>query len=71
MRHGLERRVVGVRAIRADIDGFMRAFGDDAAYQEVRASFVEQVRPLVADGAEVVIPCGGMPMLLFARERGW
>jgi hypothetical protein len=29
---------------------------------------VEQVRPLVAAGAEVVIPAGGLPMLLFARE---
>jgi hypothetical protein len=35
----------------------------------VRADFVEQVRPLVAAGAEVIIPAGGLPMLLFARER--
>jgi hypothetical protein len=34
----------------------------------VRAEFIEQVRPLVADGAEIVIPAGGLPMLLFARE---
>jgi allantoin racemase len=27
------------------------------------------VRPLVAAGAEVIIPAGGLPMLLFARER--
>jgi allantoin racemase len=70
-RHGLERRVAGVRAIRADLDGFMRAFEEESAYREMRASFVEQVRPLVAQGAEVVVPAGGLPMLLFARERGF
>jgi Asp/Glu/hydantoin racemase len=66
--HGLEARVAGVRAIHADLPGFMRAFTDEAAYARVRAEFVEQVRPLVAAGAEVVIPAGGLPMLLFARE---
>lgn len=54
--------------IRVDLSGFMRAFTDEASYIQVRADFVEQVRPLVADGAEVIIPAGGLPMLLFARE---
>jgi hypothetical protein len=67
--HGLEQRVTGVRAIHADLAGFMRAFTDDASYARGRADFVEQVRPLVAAGAEVIIPAGGLPMLLFARER--
>jgi allantoin racemase len=66
--HGLEQRVGGVRAIHADLPGFMRAFTDEASYAKVRAEFVEQVRPLVAAGAEVIIPAGGLPMLLFARE---
>src|SRR5438105_13552384 len=66
--HGLDQRVVGVRAIQIDLPGFMRAFTDEASYQKVRADFVEQVRPLVAAGAEVLIPAGGLPMLLFARE---
>jgi allantoin racemase len=67
--HGLEQRVTGVRAIHVDLPGFMRAFTDEASYAQVRAEFVEQVRPLVAEGAEVIIPAGGLPMLLFARER--
>jgi allantoin racemase len=66
--HGLDKRVAGVRAIHADLPGFMRAFTDEAAYAAVRAAFVGQVQPLVASGAEVVIPAGGLPMLLFARE---
>lgn len=66
--HGFGERVAGVRAIRADLPGFMRAFTDEASYAKVRAEFVDQVRPLVAAGAEVIIPAGGLPMLLFARE---
>src|ERR1700734_695136 len=68
MSHGFDQRVVGVRAIRADLGDFMRAFTDAASYAHVRAKFVSQVRPMVADGAEVILPAGGLPMLLFARE---
>jgi allantoin racemase len=67
--YGLQQRVTGVRAIHVDLPGFMRAFTDEASYAQVRAAFIEQVRPLVADGAEVIIPAGGLPMLLFGRER--
>ena len=65
---GLDQRVTGVHAIKVDLPGFMRAFTDEASYAQVRADFVEQVRPLVNAGAEVIIPAGGLPMLLFARE---
>ncbi|MGQ0446394.1 MAG: aspartate/glutamate racemase family protein, partial [Beijerinckiaceae bacterium] len=67
--YGFGQRVTGVRAIHVDLPGFMRAFTDDASYAQVRADFVNQVHPLVAEGAEVVIPAGGLPMMLFARER--
>jgi len=66
--HGLSERLAGVRAIKIDLPGFMRAFTDDDSYKKVRDDFVAQVRPLVAAGAEVIIPAGGLPMLLFARE---
>jgi allantoin racemase len=69
MAHGLDQRVVGVSAIRADLPGFMRAFTDESAYAKVRDEFVTQVRPLVAGGAEVILPAGGLPMLLFSREH--
>src|SRR5262249_2249350 len=66
--YGLTERLAGVRAIKSDLAGFMRAFTDEAAYSGVRAGFVERGRSLVAVGAEVIIPAGGLPMLLFARE---
>ncbi len=68
-RHGLERRIIGATAIEADVPRFMRAFEDPASYAALRADFVEQVRPLIARGADVLIPAGGLPMLLFAREQ--
>jgi Asp/Glu/hydantoin racemase len=66
--HCLERRVVGVRAVHMDLPSFMRAFTEEASYARVRGDFAEQVRPLVAAGAEVILPAGGLPMLLFSRE---
>ena len=69
MAHGLDQRVVGVRAIKADLPAFMRAFTDGASYMQARENFVAQVRPLVGQGAEIIIPAGGLPMLLFSREQ--
>ena len=67
--HCFDRRVVGVRAVHMDLPSFMRAFTEENSYASVRADFIEQVRPLVASGAEVILPAGGLPMLLFSRER--
>ena len=66
--HCFDRRVTGVRAVHMDLPSFIRAFTDADAYARVRADFIEQVRPLVAAGAEVILPAGGLPMLLFSRE---
>jgi allantoin racemase len=66
--HCFDRRVTGVRAVHMDLPSFMRAFTDADTYARVRADFIEQVRPLVAAGAEVILPAGGLPMLLFSRE---
>ena len=57
--HGLEKRVTGVRAIKVDLPDFMQAFTDDAVYRKTRADFIEQVRPLVASGAERLIRANG------------
>jgi Asp/Glu/hydantoin racemase len=69
VRHGLERRVIGVTAIRADLARFMRAFAEPAEHEALREDFAAQVRPLIARGAEVLIPAGGLPMLLFAERQ--
>ena len=69
VRHGLERRVVGVAAIRADLPRFMHAFTDPAEHDAVRAEFADQVRPLIGRGVDMLIPAGGLPMLLFAERQ--
>lgn len=66
---GLVDRHAGTTALKMNLPAFMKAFTDRHAYAEVRASFVRQVAPLIAAGAEVIVPAGGLPMLLFARER--
>lgn len=67
--HGLSERVVAVRAIGAQVAEFNKAFDDEHLYLRMRDEFVEQARPLVESGIDVVIPAGGYPMLLFSRER--
>lgn len=66
--HGLAERCVGTRSLEMDVPAFMKAFTDENAYIAVRAQFVQQVKPLIDAGAEIVIPAGGLPMMLFARE---
>jgi Asp/Glu/hydantoin racemase len=68
VRLGLAQRAVGVRAIDTQVATYMGAFEDDVAYQQVKDDFRRQALPLVEAGAEVVIPAGGLPMLLLARE---
>ena len=68
-QYGLETRVVGVRAMRTSVDLYMRAFEQEDAYQEVRRQFEQQARPLVDAGVEVLVPAGGLPALLLAREE--
>jgi Asp/Glu/hydantoin racemase len=68
-RLGLGQRSVGVRAIDTQVATYMQAFEDEAAYQQVKADFCRQASSLVAAGAEVLIPAGGLPMLLLAREQ--
>lgn len=67
--HGFGERYVGTAALKMDLPRFMAAFTDEKTYAAVREEFVAQVKPLVAAGAEVIIPAGGLPMLLFAHER--
>ena len=66
---GLAERCAGIKALQMNVAGFMKAFTDKRAYADVRAQFVKQVKPLVEQGAEVIIPAGGLPMMLFANER--
>lgn len=67
LRYGLRERVVGVKAIPSNPAELVRAFTDANVFKKVRSQFEEQVKPLVRDGAEVLIPAGGLPALLLSR----
>jgi Asp/Glu/hydantoin racemase len=67
---GLGQRCAGVRAVDTQVATYMQAFEDESVYQQVKEEFWRQAEPLVEAGAEVVIPAGGLPMLLLAREVG-
>jgi allantoin racemase len=69
IRHGLLQRVGGVTAIKADLPRFMRAFTDAEEYARVRADFVQEVQPLLQRRCDVLIPAGGLPMLLFSQDQ--
>jgi Asp/Glu/hydantoin racemase len=71
IRLGLGQRAIGVRAIGTEVATYMQAFEKEKVYQQVREEFRQQVLPLVEAGAEVIIPAGGLPMLLLARENNF
>ena len=65
-KYGLERRVTGVHAMRFEPGQILKAYKSQELADKVRHLFDEQAKPLVAGGCEVLIPGGGIPMLLFS-----
>lgn len=68
-KYGLQDRVTGVDAMTFEPGQILRGFEGPDRYDEVIRSFAEQAKPLVARGIDVLIPGGGIPMLLFAQEH--
>jgi allantoin racemase len=69
-KYGLERRVTGVHAMTFEPGQILQAYGAQDRADAVRRLFERQARPLVAQGVDVLIPGGGIPMLLFAAIQG-
>lgn len=68
-RYGLGERIVEVRAMRTPVDLYMRAYDEAEAFEVIRHQFEDVGARLVERGAEVLIPAGGLPALLFSRIR--
>lgn len=66
-KYGLRERVTGVHAMTFEPGQILSAFDREGGLEEVVALFAEQAGPLVRQGIDVLIPGGGIPMLLFAR----
>jgi allantoin racemase len=70
-RYALADRISHVVGMGAVPEDFSAAFaGDEEAYIRLRDNFIELAKPLVADGADVLIPAGVLPGLLLTREHG-
>jgi allantoin racemase len=71
-RYGLHDRISGVVGLGFVPEDFNPAFaGDEAALARMRAIFEEKADPLVAAGADVIIPAGVLPALLLCRQGGY
>ena len=69
-KYGLGDRVTGVHALSFEPGQILQAYESAALAKEVEALFATQARPLVQAGVEVIIPGGGIPMLLFSDIKG-
>ncbi|WP_118136325.1 aspartate/glutamate racemase family protein [Oceanicella sp. SM1341] len=66
-KYGLRERVTGVHAMDFQPGQILAAFGSDERLGEVAGLFEAQAKPLVRDGVDLLIPGGGIPMLLFSQ----
>jgi allantoin racemase len=65
IRYGLRQRVVGVRAVNASVKDFIDAFASQEAFERLKPLWERECRILLDAGADVIVPAGGLPMMLF------
>jgi Asp/Glu/hydantoin racemase len=71
-RYGLRDRISGVAGLGFVPEDFNPAFaGDASALARMRTIFEERADPLVAAGADVIVPAGVLPALLLCRKGGY
>ena len=71
VRYGLRERVIGVTAMTGlVVEDYVSACEDEIAFAKVFEQFESAVQPLIAAGAEVLIPAGGLPALVLSRRPG-
>ena len=70
-KYGLQERVSGIHALTFEPGEILAAFEDEARLNQVAKQFEEQAAPLVRAGVDVLIPAGGIPMLLFSQIKGF
>ena len=68
IRYGLQQRVVGVRAVNATVKDFIDGFASREAFDKLKPLWEKECRALLDAGADVIVPAGGLPMMLFSGE---
>ena len=65
IRYRIQDRVVGVRAVDAKISDYIDAFARKEAFEALYPMWERECRVLLDAGADVIVPAGGIPMMLF------
>lgn len=68
IKYGLTQRVVGVRAVDANVLDYIAAFSDKAALEKLTPLWERECRALLDAGADVIVPAGGLPMMLYGGK---
>ncbi|HEX9395907.1 MAG TPA: aspartate/glutamate racemase family protein [Burkholderiales bacterium] len=68
IRYGLQSRVVGVRAVDAKVSDYIEAFASKKAFDKLKPKWERECRKLLDAGADVIVPAGGLPMMLFGGQ---
>ncbi len=68
IRYGLQQRVAGVRAVQATVADFIAAFASKEGFDKLRPLWERECRALLDAGADVIVPAGGLPMMLFSGQ---
>ena len=69
-KYGIQPRVVGVRAVNANVLDYIEAFASKAAFDKLHPLWERECRALLDAGADVIVPAGGIPMMLFGGAKG-
>jgi len=70
IKYGMQSRVVGVKAVDASVLDYIEAFTSKAKYEELLPKWEKECRALLDAGADVIVPAGGIPMMLFGGAPG-
>lgn len=69
IRYGLQQRVVGVRAVNATVKDFIDSFASEEVLRKLRPLWERECKVLLDAGADVIVPAGGLPMMLFGGSE--
>ena len=70
VKYGMTQRVVGIRAVDASVLDYIAAFTDQNAFEKLNPLWEKECRALLDAGADVIVPAGGIPMMLFGGAPG-
>jgi Asp/Glu/hydantoin racemase len=70
IRYGLQQRVAGVRAVDASVLDWIDAFSNNKSLEKIQALWKLECRALLDAGADVIVPAGGIPMMLLGSAPG-